>query len=637
MADTALLPAVIPSGNKGVLLGSLSVLRTQAAQGIEMAAANALGVSAANEGRIRYNSSTQTFQVSQNGGAWTAISTGGGVSLDGAYDFGGPGVGRTIDVDAGPVTLSGSGVTASTGLLTLTGGQTISAPGASFTWGALYSTALSITLGGLTNITTATGVNAHHFDSPTMQALNTITVTNAANVYIGGAPTVNGVELTITNSYALWVDSGNSRFDGQILASDGTVTATSYGFLSAAGRGMYTTASRLVFAIGSTAAMSLSTAIALSLGSSVSFGWTSGNAETGTLDLVLVRDAANSLGLRNGGTSGTPVPQTFNTYNWSANSNADNEYISLFFTANTAVLQTKATGTGIARALQIRYSNTNSTAIQIQASTTSGVDVWVSNNNNSASSPVGLRVGFGSTHSSVSGSPVAFTIAHTMSDAGTNSTTTPAAFSITSTINYTGATRTGAVRLAYFNPTNTSLPTGLNAAISLSSTASALGGVIYHNQSDETTNYEIVKKAWTSDVFLTQMVAAGTGTWRNIGFQIDDPAAQSLVVYNSTSTITAGVTDGYTSSLRMTPTYNAATAQTVTRHNYFDLNNPVLGGAGPAALTDACVFRYNAAPGTHKAVDSGTTKTTPGTVDAWEKRNVDGAIYFVPMYTSKTT
>lgn len=104
-----------------------------------------------------------------------------------------------------------------------------------------------------------------------------------------------------------------------------------------------------------------------------------------------------------------------------------------------------------------------------------------------------------------------------------------------------------------------------------------------------------------------------------------------------TSTIVGGVTDAYTNAIRLTPTYSAATALTVTRHNYIDLNQPAVAGVGPAAVTDAAVFRFNAAAGTHKAVDAGTTKTTPGTVDAWIKVNVNGTIYYMPAYTSKTT
>lgn len=104
-----------------------------------------------------------------------------------------------------------------------------------------------------------------------------------------------------------------------------------------------------------------------------------------------------------------------------------------------------------------------------------------------------------------------------------------------------------------------------------------------------------------------------------------------------TTTLTGAVTDGYSASIRLTPTYTTATAQTVTRHNYLDINTPTLSGAGPAAVTDAAVMRFDAAAGTHKAVDSSSTKTTPGTVDAWVKININGTVYYMPAYTSKTS
>ncbi len=109
-----------------------------------------------------------------------------------------------------------------------------------------------------------------------------------------------------------------------------------------------------------------------------------------------------------------------------------------------------------------------------------------------------------------------------------------------------------------------------------------------------------------------------------------------LIQLADSKTISGTLADGYAGSIVQAPTYSAATAQTVTRHNYHTLLNPVLSGAGPAALTDACVFRFDAAAGTHKAVDAATTKTTPGGVDAWVKVNVNGTVLYMPAYTSKT-
>jgi len=117
-------------------------------------------------------------------------------------------------------------------------------------------------------------------------------------------------------------------------------------------------------------------------------------------------------------------------------------------------------------------------------------------------------------------------------------------------------------------------------------------------------------------------------------------------VTGSGTTITAGnesvasggtLADGYAGAVRLTPTYTGvagAPAETVTRGNYIDVLRPTLTDI---SMTDACVLRFPAAAGTHEAVDAGSTKTTPGTVNAWVKVNVNGTVYYIPAYTSKTT
>ena len=49
------------------------------------------------------------------------------------------------------------------------------------------------------------------------------------------------------------------------------------------------------------------------------------------------------------------------------------------------------------------------------------------------------------------------------------------------------------------------------------------------------------------------------------------------------------------------------------------LQNPGLIGT---TLTDACVFYFNAAAGSHKAVDSGSAHPDIDTTDAWIKVNI---------------
>lgn len=54
------------------------------------------------------------------------------------------------------------------------------------------------------------------FQAPTYGFVGASTLTTAATVAIAGAPAA-GTNATITNSYALWVQSGNSKFDDDII------------------------------------------------------------------------------------------------------------------------------------------------------------------------------------------------------------------------------------------------------------------------------------------------------------------------------------------------------------------------------------------------------------------------------------
>lgn len=107
--------------------------------------------------------------------------------------------------------------------------------------------------------------------------------------------------------------------------------------------------------------------------------------------------------------------------------------------------------------------------------------------------------------------------------------------------------------------------------------------------------------------------------------------SMASVAWSHVKTLAAAVTD------LVLETYSAALngAFTVTRLNYFKIANPVLTGS--AVVTDAAVFQFDAAAGTHKAVDGASTKTSPGTVIAWVKINVNGTIHYIPAYTSKTS
>ncbi len=78
----------------------------------------------------------------------------------------------------------------------------------------------------LTDGTTISDWRAGQFIAPTLNGVaagGTETVTNAATLYVNDAP--SGSNITITNPYALWVDSGLTRLDGALslsTASPGT-------------------------------------------------------------------------------------------------------------------------------------------------------------------------------------------------------------------------------------------------------------------------------------------------------------------------------------------------------------------------------------------------------------------------------
>ena len=80
-------------------------------------------------------------------------------------------------------------------------------------------------LGGLFTDTTSSGTIAaqviNSFQAPTMSTLAVpFTVTDAANVYIEDAPTIS-VPLTATNNWALWVDAGDVKIDGNLAIGAG--------------------------------------------------------------------------------------------------------------------------------------------------------------------------------------------------------------------------------------------------------------------------------------------------------------------------------------------------------------------------------------------------------------------------------
>ena len=126
----------------------------------------------------------------------------------------------TLYIANGPAAGSNQTLTNSWGLWVDDGAvrldlTTSKASAASAVCRALYLPAATQTISGSTNITTATGYNYIEIGQPTLSAASAMTITNAATLYIADAPAASGAgPATISNPYAIWVDSGAVRFDG---------------------------------------------------------------------------------------------------------------------------------------------------------------------------------------------------------------------------------------------------------------------------------------------------------------------------------------------------------------------------------------------------------------------------------------
>jgi len=80
--------------------------------------------------------------------------------------------------------------------------------------------ATTTTITGTTAITNTAGFNLFTINAPTYTDSSAVTITHAATVRITGAPIAAG-SVTITNAYALWIDSGRLRYDGQVANGGG--------------------------------------------------------------------------------------------------------------------------------------------------------------------------------------------------------------------------------------------------------------------------------------------------------------------------------------------------------------------------------------------------------------------------------
>lgn len=136
----------------------------------------------------------------------------------------------TFAVDAAPA--AGSFATFTNVFAARIGGDvSAGATTASFIYRAVDVPAHTLTVTGSTGVTSV-GPAALGLGILTVTDASAVTVDTAATLYIAGAPAQAG-SVTITNTYAVWVDAGNVRVDGKIV---GLTQATASGDAVHAGR-----------------------------------------------------------------------------------------------------------------------------------------------------------------------------------------------------------------------------------------------------------------------------------------------------------------------------------------------------------------------------------------------------------------
>lgn len=124
---------------------------------------------------------------------------------------------NAINVDIGGAPGSGNANTTILNPSSLRiGGSATYLSNASLSYKNVLLASHTVTLSGTTTVTSTTPQSQLSVGTLTLTDASSCTVDFAASVYITG-PVVAAGSVTITNSYAFWSDSGNNRFDGNVI------------------------------------------------------------------------------------------------------------------------------------------------------------------------------------------------------------------------------------------------------------------------------------------------------------------------------------------------------------------------------------------------------------------------------------
>lgn len=125
-----------------------------------------------------------------------------------------------------------------------------------------------------------TAQHAFQILAPTYSAVAATTITGASTLYVNAAP-VAGTNVTITNSQALWIDSGDARFDGNLrFENAGTTANVNIGILGTETTGLNFSTTQVGFSTGGTTRWALTATVITGAGSGALISRNDGGAGT---------------------------------------------------------------------------------------------------------------------------------------------------------------------------------------------------------------------------------------------------------------------------------------------------------------------------------------------------------------------
>jgi len=194
------------AGTTITVAGAVAVAGANNATFVNYTDGQNVAVSAANEGRMRYNTALQTFEVTENGGAWhdlTGVATG---TVNRLSKF-------TAANNVGDSSVTDTGIAVSVAQTVATSGSPalLTLTGAAHTTLAAGTECIDVNVNLARTVQFATGAiatqRAFVVQAPSYAFAAGSVVTTAATFAVTGAP-ATGLNATFTNTYAAWIQSG---------------------------------------------------------------------------------------------------------------------------------------------------------------------------------------------------------------------------------------------------------------------------------------------------------------------------------------------------------------------------------------------------------------------------------------------